>query len=72
MSGRSDLKMERTYKEKTVESKRQRESNLCSPNPVIYEPQSSTNKEYILRQIYAGIELFDRLIREVREELEAK
>jgi hypothetical protein len=72
LSGRRNSKMERTYKEKDVESKKQRESNLCPPNPVTYEPQFSANKEYILRDIYAGIELFDRLIREAKQELEAK
>ena len=72
LSGRRNSKMERADKEKTVESKTQRESDLCPPNPVIYEPPSSTSKEYVLRQIYAGIELFDRLIREARQEFKSK
>jgi hypothetical protein len=64
--------MNHEYKEKNLESKAQRELCQNPPNHLAYEPQSSTNKEYILRDIYAGIDLFDRLIREAREESETK
>lgn len=71
MSGKRKLNMNHEYKEKNLESKTQRE--LCQ-NPSshsTYKPQPTINKEYILRDIYAGIGLFDRLIREAKDEFEA-
>jgi hypothetical protein len=64
--------MNHEYKEKNLESKMQKELCQDPPNHLTYEPQTTINKEYILRDIYAGIELFDRLIRETREEFEAR
>jgi hypothetical protein len=72
LSGKRKLKMNHEYKEKNLESKTQRELYQNPSNHPTYEPESAVNKEYILRDIYAGIDLFDRLIREAREEFEAK
>lgn len=72
LSGKRKLKMNHEYKAKNLESKTQRELYQNPPNHLAYEPESTPNKEYILRDIYAGIDLFDRLIREAKEELEDK
>ena len=72
MSGKRKLKMRHQYKEKNLESKTQTEPYQNSPNHSIYESESAVNKGYILRDIYEGIDLFDRLIREAKEELEGK
>jgi len=70
--GERKLKMKYRYEEKPLERNMQREPYQNSPKPVTCETESVVNKEYILRDLYAGIELFDRLIREAKQEFEAK
>ena len=64
--------MKYRYEEKPLERKTQRGPYQNLPKPVTYEIESAINKEYILRDLYAGIELFDRLIREAKQEFETK
>ena len=66
------MKMRHQYKEKTLESKTQTEPYQNPPNHLTYEPQSTVNKQFILKDIYEGIDLFDQMIQEVREQLGIK
>jgi hypothetical protein len=70
--GERKPKMKYRYEGKPLERKTQREPCQNPPKPLTYETESGVNKEYILRDLYAGIDLFDRLIREAKQEFEAK
>ena len=71
-SGKTKLKMNHEYKEKNLERKTKTEPYQNPPSRSIHEPLSDINEDYMFRYIYAGIDLFDRLIREAREEFEDK
>jgi hypothetical protein len=70
--GERKRKMKYRYEEKPLENKIQRELYQNPPKPLPYETEPGVKREYILRYLYAGIELFDRLIREAKQELEDK
>lgn len=76
-TGKRKSKMNHKYKEKyfkgnELKAKRQRELYQSSPKTLTYEAESALNKEDIFKALYAGIDLFDRLIYEAKQELESK
>ena len=63
---------ENLLKKKDLENKYQRELCQNSPKTLTYETESALSKENVFKDIYAGIDLFHRLIREAKQELESK